>query len=278
MFTMSWLSRNEARFGNKIFAYFFLVYLHRQTGIKCTAAEWLGNQLFQLPLPIASKPLEKYLCVNLEPLTNRNSTPLHNVHLLSGLIAQTGLPIDIGGSFQYSTNNLKAEDKELFLSTFQLNKRLKSLLDNVLSELNGDRGHFIAIHYRAGDYLSFDKHPLFWTPPFQTIIELTKLLAARFPSAKLFLASDSLSHKNKFREAFPDKTFCSVSASGRFGNDLILDFLMLTQANLVVAANSSFSISACLMNTKAGNFLRPLNRNGDYVIFDPWNTPVLIPC
>lgn len=276
MFTMNWLSSNEARFGNKIFAYFFLIYLNKQTGRECAAAEWVGNQLFQLPLPTTSKPIEKYINVNLERMTDRNSTPLNNVVLLETLARQTRLPVEIRGSFQYNTDTLQAGDKELFLSTFQLNRTLKKQFDNFVFESTGGLDEIIAIHYRAGDYLSFNKHPLFWTPPFESIIELTKLLIASFPLAKLYLASDSLSYKTHFREVFPEKTKWCNSVSEPFESDFLLDFIMLMQANLVVAANSSFSIGACLMNPKAGSFVRPSNRDGNYVLFDPWNSPILI--
>lgn len=276
MFTMNWLSRNEARFGNKIFAYFFLVYLHRQTGIECAGAEWSGNRFFQLPLPKSTKPIKQYISLNLEHQTDRNSTPLHNVRVLKQLAEQTRLAIDIGGSFQYNTDKLSLEDKALFLSTYQLKKSVKQLFDNIMLDTTSDSDQFIAIHYRAGDYLSFSKHPFFWTPSFESIIGLARLLITKFPLAKLYLASDSLSHKSHFREAFPDKTRWSISASERFGNDLLFDFIMLTHSNYVVAANSSFSISASMMNSRASCFLRPSNRDGTYMLFEPWKTPVLI--
>lgn len=276
MFTMNWLSRNEARFGNKIFAYFFLVYLYRLTGIECEAGEWEGNRFFQLPLPTTQKPIEPYISINLERQTERNSSPLTNARLLESLFKQSRIPVEIRGSFQYNTDKLKPSDKELFLSTYQLNQTLKQQFDNIVLESIGNSDQIIAIHYRAGDYLNFNNHPLFWTPPFQSIIELTKSLIKRFPLAKLYLASDSLSFKDQFHDVFPDKTTWGISALERFGNDFLFDFIMLMQANLVVAANSSFSVSACLMNSKAGSFLRPSTRRGDYVLFDPWNTPVLI--
>ena len=274
---MNWLSRNDARFGNKIFAYFFLAYLQRHSGIKCTASEWLGNSLFTLPFPIPSKSCEPYLRINLEGVTNRNSTPLDNVHLIESIYKQTNLPIDIAGSFQYNTDKYQADDKELFLATYRLNETSSNLLKNIIREQK-ITGHFIAIHYRAGDYLKFSRHPIFWTPPFSSVIEIAKSLISNFPTAKLFLASDSLSHKIQFRDTFPHHTIWNESVSKSFKNDLIFDFLMLTQANLVVASNSSFSIAACMMNTIAGNFVRPLNRDGNYVVFDPWKTQVLIPC
>jgi hypothetical protein len=276
MFTMNWLSSNEARFGNKIFAYFFLVYLNRQTGMKCTAGEWAGNRLFQLPLPTTSKPIEPYINVNLETQTDRNSKPIKNALLLKSLAEQSLLQVEIRGSFQYNTDQFNLEDKELFQSTYQLNKTLKKLFDKIVHDSTGGSDQIIAIHYRAGDYLSFNKHPLFWTPPFQSIIELTKTLVKGFPSAKLYLASDSLAIKAYFYEVFPEKASWNILASEQFGHDLMLDFIMLMRANLVVAANSSFSIGACLMNSKAGSFIRPSNRDGDYIFFDPWNTPVLI--
>jgi hypothetical protein len=275
---MNWLSSNEARFGNKIFAYFFLVYLHRQTGAKCCASEWIGNEIFELPLPIGRNHTVNYLSINLEHLTNRNTGPLENIRQLEKLSKQTGMPIDVRGTFQYNTDSFQSDAKELFLTTYQLNLEYKNFYKRLMMQWSSNESHYIAIHYRAGDYLNYDRHPLFWTPPFDTVIELARTLNNKFPTAKLFLASDSSAHKEHFLEAFPGQAIANQLSFAHTNEELIADFLMLMHANLVVAANSSFSIAASLMNTRSGSFLRPLNRTGQYVLFDPWRAPVLLSC
>ena len=61
--------------------------------------------------------------------------------------------------------------------------------------------------------------------------------------------------------------------SCRSGAELWTDFHMLCRADIVAAANSTFSKGAAMLNERAGTFMRPDRARAALVPFDPWDAP-----
>jgi hypothetical protein len=59
------------------------------------------------------------------------------------------------------------------------------------------------------------------------------------------------------------------------GLEFFYDFHMLTQAHVVATSNSTFSVFASMLNTRAKTFMRPDRSKQQLVPFDPWSTDIL---
>ena len=59
------------------------------------------------------------------------------------------------------------------------------------------------------------------------------------------------------------------------GAEMYPDFHILAEADLLAISNSSFSVAAAMLNSRARIFVRPDPSQSRLVPFDPWNTEVL---
>ena len=197
----------------------------------------------------------------------------------------------VDGYFQYDTNLMFSDNvyrqtliEILFPSESGVNpfqKQIWLLQEQVQALTNGY--YVFGIHVRRGDYVHLESIGAlqeYYTMDLAVVIsEISKYINRNrvvnpiiyFASDDLHYCSDYFSHIN-----FPVLTRMSLlNESGRDSlTELFLDIAVLSMANCFIASNSSLSILAALLNSKARIFMRQ-SQEGDLVPFDPHNTPVL---
>src|SRR6185312_11388855 len=143
-----------------------------------------------------------------------------------------------------------------------------------------ERGRMLVVcHLRGTDYGTGElaDHPIFYRPPSRWYVEALEAMWPRLDRPILYIASDE---PEAFRGEF--MRFAPFIAS-----DLrieipeapyFLDFYLMTQADALLVANSTFSFTAAMANESGSIFLRPDRPAQRLVPFDPWNAnPVLFP-
>lgn len=257
--TMSTLGKN-GRFGNQLFQYAFLkTYALRYQCIVQTPV-WIGQHLFGLkdypniiPLPMVKQESEK---LELDPIPH---TPIVNV--------------DFWGYFQYHTSYY-APYKEYIRSLFKPIFPIQVLMNEGVSRLRSRGNTVVGFHFRRGDYEDYDDK-IFFCAPTAWYKEWLEENWSKLDSPVLFIASDELEKVlGDFQEYNP-------VTSDDLGISLPLapyypDFYFLSQCDIVLISNSSFSFAACMLNKKGQLFLRPDRDLAQMIPFDPWNSEPLL--
>jgi hypothetical protein len=152
---------------------------------------------------------------------------------------------------------------------FQKTKRFKSLLNQARKSLQWNRGiPRIGIHFRAGDYAAFDKKKsktsLFSALErfFHCAAKLERLFKKADPSLdtaliRWFLATDAKEVKDYGKKKYPNKVTCldvkiehiSKTDPSRLGIEgVLLDNVLLSECDVLILSNSSFSRTALGMS------------------------------
>jgi hypothetical protein len=187
--------------------------------------------------------------------------------------------LDISGYFHYHTKCLK-EYKNLFFDTFSLDQ---NLIDVVQGGLKKIEAKIIAVHVRAGDYVDLEKlnggFGFTITPSFSEINTTIQNLSLMNKKSQqlIYLATDDLEYAAKGLASFGIDYITSkdIAPDGCKYSDLILDFCVLTLADVLLISNSSFSFSAAMLNKVGKSFFRPNINNKKYQLFDPWDDYIL---
>lgn len=116
------------------------------------------------------------------------------------------------------------------------------------------KGNSVAIHIRRGDYLSMNNKGLYWnlseTNYYQQAIAYVK---ARFDNCSFFVFSDDMPWvKSHLKMEYA----CYVDWNK--GKDSAYDMYLMSQANAIVIANSTFSFWAGYLNRRAALCIYPL--------------------
>ena len=90
----------------------------------------------------------------------------------------------------------------------------------------------------------------------------------------IFLCSETPgAYRGRFT-GFKTADASALNATGSLAT--YLDFYVMTQADKVLTANSSFSFVAAMLNENATAFLRPCAEKDCLVPFDPWDAEALL--
>jgi hypothetical protein len=262
------------RFGNQLFKFFFLKIIHKEIDCEIRYPNWLGNLAFNLPESPEPLNCEDVLVI---PPTSQNS--LNDVlHLIREKIVTGSQIIEIKGFFQFHTNEY-ANYKNLFYETFIANPLLLDQITYAMDTVNPEKRDLVSIHVRRGDYTNYTNSEFFWTTPMHSIFEsLTDLNLAKFDKKLTYICSDDMDYcasefdKKNISFLCSDNFFSYSEESLR----LLVDFLIMSMANVNIISNSSLSFFASMLNTKARIFLRPSPNKESLIPFDPWNSDVLI--
>jgi hypothetical protein len=271
---------SNQRFGNQIYQYFFLKIVEQKLAVNISAGDWIGTEFFRgvdtvkhensLPTP-----------VDLEKEIDRNNGPEKQLLIIEKAIFSGANCINIKGSFQYHTGAV-AEYKALFFNTFQIRDEQKERLDILLRETGLINKYIIGMHVRRGDYRQLQRRgsPFFWIPSLSCYVDaLNSMMFSAPKNAVVYLASDEAP---EVRAELADAGVPSITSAELASNldetlCLMLDFYVLTIANALIISNSSFSMSAAMLNTVSKVNLRPGGLTENMVPFDPWNSHVLLP-
>jgi Glycosyl transferase family 11 len=264
------------RFGNKIFAYFFLQMVRAETGLDVRGARWQGHAVFGLP----ATPLvggERAL-LDLRGHVNRDGDPRREIARVASFQGCGMELLELCGFFQYHSSQL-APWRDLFFDTFGFNPNLQQQLTSGLARLGLAGRPLISVHIRRGDYLAAQASPVFWGPSLNALVDaLSALMHSSFRDAVVYLCSDDLVFcRQEFeRRRIPFISHASLFAELDDASQLSLDFALMARASAMFISNSSLSFAAAMLNRQARVFLRPCPERDRYIPFDPWNSHVLL--
>jgi FkbM family methyltransferase len=264
--TMSSFGSN-GRFANQLFQYLFLSLVARRQGAIVQTSPWVGQELFGFDDPSPVRPFPEWRePVDMLSVADSFRGCVWTQHFREK--APVFNSVDYWGYFMGDTADL-APDKDYIRSLFCFVPEFREVAGSKLAALCGTR-RLLAVHLRRGDYGygHFFRAPCSWYEKWVRGLGLN-------PSEWLIYvcSEEPATYRGRFAG------FCTADA-GDLGvsSDLAayMDFYVMTQADQVLVANSSFSFMAAMLNEKASVFARPCAQRQALVEFDPWDAPVLL--
>lgn len=265
--TMSTFGQN-GRFANQLFQYMFLRLVARRQGALVQTPPWVGRELFGCdePAPVLSMPEWK------EPVDQLSADDAfkgcewtrHFREPAPGFSSQ-----DYWGYFMGHTADL-APDRAFIRELFRFVPEFSQAAGQRLAKLRARRPRILAVHLRRGDYgyAHFFRAPCAWYEDW--------LRRSGFDPAEWLIYVCSETPAPYLRRFAGYQTADATHLGGKGEVAAYLDFYVLTQADYVLAANSSFSFMAAMLNEHATGFARPCAQQEALVAFDPWDAPVLL--
>jgi hypothetical protein len=271
---------SNQRFGNQIYQYFFLKIVEHKLEVDISAGNWIGTEFFR---GVESAKHDNSLPppVDLEKEIDRNNGPEKQLLIIERAISAGAVCLNITGSFQYHTGAV-TEYKALFFDTFQIRDEQTKKLDNILRQTGLINKYIIGMHVRRGDYRQLERRgsPFFWIPRLSCYVDaLNSMMLTAPKNAVVYLASDEAPEVRAELAIAGVPSITSAELASNLDETLclMLDFYVLTIANALIISNSSFSMSAAMLNTVSKINLRPGGLTENMVPFDPWNSHVLLP-
>ncbi|PYI52125.1 DUF4214 domain-containing protein [Paenibacillus flagellatus] len=257
--TMSCLG-HLGRFGNQLFEYSFLKIYAKRHGFRVETPVWIGHYLFGHRDPTISIELPQvfqtnYYDASQDPVVLADP-PYRNV--------------DLFGCFQVHTS-FHRPYREYYRSLFQPVGEAKAVVERAADQLRMLGRTVVAFHIRRTDYLLFPH--VFFVPPNDWYKGWLHQHWHTLDQPVLFIATDEPD------TVLPDFAEYNPVTSERLGASLPVapyypDFYLLSQSDVMLISNSTFSFSAAMMNERATTFLRPSRYAGQFVPFDPWDSAV----
>jgi len=288
----------NGRLGNQLFQYYFMHLL--KDGLGCDIV--LPSRAYTASLLFATTPEH-----NIQPAATafqfddseeaRYAGPTVDILKLKALLADPVIDaVDVKGYFQYHTSYFSNVRSRTLLHTLlsphaelstQQEIGFTALLKQnvtVLEQFLGGR-QLLALHHRRGDYIELNQrhhgNGVFYMPDFQVVLKQVKdvISASGMRNTLFYICSDDLDYCRTELEQANLSCICSETFFGKAANNhlshLLLDVAVMVHADCLVAANSSLSIFAALLNQRSKLFLRPDPFGYGLVSFHPWNTHVL---
>jgi hypothetical protein len=179
--------------------------------------------------------------------------------------------IQLDGFFQFHTSHLRS-----YLTEFKKKFRRELNLDAPIDTSK----KYIGIHYRLGDYTHYPQDA---STPYQiscpkALLDTVQLIKCDtwFSKSKVFVCTDSPDLASSLLGSEFDHSLRQKIGTARDNQEkLAEDFSLLARADAVIISNSTFSVSACLLNSNAKMFFRPNLVTRHFEMFDPRYTDVL---
>jgi hypothetical protein len=159
----------------------------------------------------------------------------------------------------------------MFRARFRPGSRLEPIVSGAIERLRGLGRTLAAVHLRRGDYTGGE---FFWPAPASWYLDWLRAIWPSLDAPVLYVASDDPSIHQEFAEFAP----ITAAEGGETipGAEMFPDFHILAHADLLAISNSSFSVSAAMLNERGRAFVRPHPHLRRLVSFDPWSTDVLL--
>jgi len=259
--TMSSLG-NNGRFANQIFQYAFLRIYAKGHDLVIETPEWIGQYLFgHNDRPISQELPQVRVEGRTEDL------------LADALLSKTKPPftsVDFSGYFQFHTKYY-APHKEYFRSLFQPVSEIEVIMKKTLNKLRSIGKTIVGLHLRLSDY----GYGPFFIAPIKWYIDCLENLWETLNEPVLFLASDE--PKKVFKDFAKYKPITSKDLGIELSKaDFYTDFYLLSKCDILAISNSSYSFAACMLNDGCELFLRPDLLTEKLILFDPWDSEVLL--
>ncbi|KAA0681208.1 tetratricopeptide repeat protein [Azospirillum brasilense] len=251
---------HAGRFGNQLLQYGCLRVCAEQNGMEVETPEWIGRHLYGLDDPLPGPPL---------PSLHEEDCGVPA--LLDGRALAGADGHDVVGYFCGDTTPLaphRARFCALFTPVGAVAERAAAALESVRA-----RGRtLVAIHLRRGD---FGRNDRFWIAPEGWYLDWLADLWPSLDQPVLYLATDAPELAERFGRYRP--VLAGDLGTPLPGAEFFTDHWILSRADRVAVSNSSFSVTAALLNPALRAALRPDRKTARLVPFDPWNGPVLLP-
>jgi len=258
----------NGRFANQMFQYMFLNLVAHRQGALVQVPGWAGCELFGRsdPEPLLDFPEWREGEVDRGELTTSVASKWPD-HLKQKLPSFPS--INYWGYFIAHSADL-VPHKEFIRGLFQFQPEFNEFAELKLARLRSTRRRILAVHLRRGDYgfACFFRAPCAW-------YEAWLRDAGHDPSEWLiYVCSENpAQYRGRFK-GFKTADSSDLGASGDLA--VYLDFYIMTKADKVLTANSSFSFMATMLNESGTEFLRPCAETERLVRFDPWDADVLL--
>lgn len=259
----------QGRFANQLFHYLFLQLVATRQRALVQTPHWIGQEIFEIsdPAPVLSFPVwREDVALPLNNSLAKNETDPWKIFYQEPNPDFTST--NFSGYFQGHTRNF-SDQREFVLSLFKFRPDFLEYTRDKIAHLRSLRPRILAVHLRRGDFGAnyFFRAPCIW---YEKWIQEAGLNPAEWI---IYICSEN---PRPYRDRFPGfKTISSldINISKKFA--AYFDFYVMTQADYVMTANSSYSFMATLLNSTAQQFTRPCAERESMIAFDPWNAPVL---
>lgn len=270
---MSMLGR-MGRFANQLFQYSFLRLYAKQWNCQLQLPTWVGNELFGTDEPPVTARLQ------------HSREEWKGSHLDEHVppVGDEFVNTDWAGYGQYHTSYYQPHQKE-FRDFFRPLPSIREPIDAGIVKLRRMGHTVIGLHVRRGDYgrLTFHLTPTEWYRRW------LRENWDRFKSPVLFLATEDRSVAEELSEWSPVTTddLGIKLAPGRAHYNYLLhdiqeqepwqmdfypDFHCLTQCDVLVSSNSTYSFVAAMLNERLQEFWRSSLPEGYFEKIDPWDS------
>lgn len=255
---MSTLGVN-GRFANQLFQYLYLRLVAERIGGVVQTRAWPGRALFGLDDQDVLRPIQ--------PL--QESEMPDPAGLLDGSVPYPG-EADLMGWFQMHSSKYRPYQKSI-RQIFTLVPQFRSAFDRVVRLVRDQNRPIIALHLRRGDY----GYNQFFRTPVAWYRDWLDGMRQEYANPVVYVCSETPALVQPLLKGWATLSFDQLRGIPPEMAYLI-DFYLLTQADAVAIANSSFSFFATMLNERARHFVRPDLDAGQLVPFDPWDAPVLL--
>lgn len=248
---------NAGRFGNQLLQYAFLRAYAERTGLELETPDWIGRSLYGFDDPLPGAPL---------PTLHEDECDFATV--LAGGRPDRCAGHDIVGYFCGDTTPF-APHRERIREWFLPVSPVAAHADAALAAVRQRGNTLVAIHLRRGDFGG----ERFWIAPESWYFDWLEHIWPELDRPVLYVATDDPRLVGRFARYAPLQA--AGVASPLPGAEFFADHWILSQADLLAVSNSSFSVTAAMLNGRARLTVRPDRRAGRLVAFDPWAGPVL---
>ncbi|NUB27861.1 tetratricopeptide repeat protein [Azospirillum brasilense] len=251
---------HAGRFGNQLLQYGCLRVCAERNGMELETPDWIGRPLYGLDDPLPGPPL---------PSLHEEDCGVPA--LLDGRALAGAGGHDVVGYFCGDTAPL-APHRERFRALFT---PVGAVAERATAALDGLRARgrtLVAIHLRRGD---FGRNDRFWIAPEGWYLDWLAGVWTVLDRPVLYLATDAPELADRFARYRP--VLAGDLGAPLPGAEFFTDHWILSRADHVAVSNSSFSVTAALLNPALRAALRPDRERARLVPFDPWNGPVLLP-
>jgi FkbM family methyltransferase len=271
--TMSTLGNNGG-FANQLFQYGFLKTYARKHDLRVETPEWIGQKLFGLNDPPIARSRSgtmrsrSGIMRSRPPIAENIESDLATSEIINAPKALSN--VDFWGFFQYHTSYY-APDQAYWRSLFQPIPEIEAKMLSARKHLQTQGKTLIAIHLRLGDYFYLCPH---WIAPWEWYQEWLRGFWDTLENPVLYLASDEVEKVQGYFAPYQPLTARDLEIELP-GAEFYPDFYILSHADAIAIANSTFSFAASLLNTRAQFCFRPHFPSQKLIPFDPWNSPPL---
>lgn len=175
--------------------------------------------------------------------------------------------VDIGYKFPLDS---AWYDKELFRGLFKPVTPPENVVDHYQRFENRT---VIGLRLRRGDYGTFRRKSARWAfvAPTYWYLDWLEQNFHRLNNTILFIASDE---PDKVVGDFKHYDVCCRPCGPSIAPDYA-DFWLLSQCDVLLISNSTFSFAASMLNERATEFWRPRLSEKRLIPYDPWNAPLV---